>query len=53
MVNCSSAAVTKMRRFPRTEGGKDIEVTRVNSPSKNVKVKKSRITEWYLEENLG
>lgn len=37
-----SAPVTEMRRLPRTERGEDIEVTHVNSLSKNVKVKKTR-----------
>lgn len=52
MASRFSAAVTKTRRLPRTERGKDIEVTQANSLSKNVKVKKTRTLLWSLEEKL-
>lgn len=52
MANHLSAAVTKTRRLPRTERGKDIEATQANSLSKNVKVKKTRTLVWSFEEKL-
>lgn len=40
----------KMRMWPRTETGKNVEVTHANSSFKNEKEEKSRNIVWYREK---